>query len=515
MANIKTIRVEGIQHQIVDDTAIHSLQDAALTGAPTAPTPNTSDNSTRIATTAFVQAVAGGGGGGAKYVFTYGDNENYEEVNEVLENIYNGAEIATYLVVSSSEGNDNIIYNPVSVEVFNNGIENLYAAMLDWSTGKVWLSIEVDAETGDGRAVWSAILPKPFVLEYGEDWSEFYEVLNDLDFPLNSPYVYLTYPDPTESFETVVVLAYYRASTLDSGEFYFGNGHTSISREYDAETGDYSYIWGDLVINAGGGGDAGAVEEKEFELRPSLAVGVMEDANGWNPNTYTGQLSTLDITVNSNTVESVEDQPLMYIPNPGTSGPWGDDPIDDWILAVEESGVQWKNPIHVRANIISPDDIKHEVELTELSVLNNGTDEILEGNLVDNYSGLKIGCKISLIHDLQEDVSTLHVIPYRYNINDTWTQDLTDLNQYVKQIQLWLCPAYGIMDEDSDFIATGYQYNLSGATERDDMMVARYGLYVVDSDSVAVLVAASDYEDEELPIIKIKLSRTKLIGGSN
>lgn len=62
MANIKTIRVEGIQHQIVDDTAIHSLQDAALTGAPTAPTPNTSDNSTRIATTAFVQAVASGGG---------------------------------------------------------------------------------------------------------------------------------------------------------------------------------------------------------------------------------------------------------------------------------------------------------------------------------------------------------------------------------------------------------------------------------------------------------------------
>lgn len=323
MANIKTIRVEGIQHQIVDDTAIHSLQDAALTGAPTAPTPNTSDNSTRIATTAFVQAVAGGGGGGA-------------------------------------------------------------------------------------------------------------------------------------------------------------------------------------------------VEEKEFDLitmpAEGIAVGV---PNGWNPNTYTGQLSTLDITVNSNTVESVEDQPLMYIPNPGQSGPWGDDPIDDWIFAVEESGVQWEDPIHVRANIISPDDIKHEVELTELSVLNNGTDEILEGNLVDNYSGLKIGCKISLIHDLQKDVSTLHIIPYRYNINDTWTQDLTDLNQYVKQIQLWLCPAYGIKDEDSDFIATGYQYNLSGATERDDMMVARYGLYVVDSDSATVLVAASDYEDKDLPTIKIKLSRTKLIGGSN
>ena len=39
----------------------------ALTGTPTAPTPATADNSTRIATTAFVQAVVAdlGGGGGS------------------------------------------------------------------------------------------------------------------------------------------------------------------------------------------------------------------------------------------------------------------------------------------------------------------------------------------------------------------------------------------------------------------------------------------------------------------
>lgn len=34
----------------------------AMTGTPTAPTPNTSDNSTRLATTAFTQAVLGAGG---------------------------------------------------------------------------------------------------------------------------------------------------------------------------------------------------------------------------------------------------------------------------------------------------------------------------------------------------------------------------------------------------------------------------------------------------------------------
>lgn len=39
----------------------------ALTGTPTAPTPATADNSTKIATTAFVQAVVAdlGGGGGS------------------------------------------------------------------------------------------------------------------------------------------------------------------------------------------------------------------------------------------------------------------------------------------------------------------------------------------------------------------------------------------------------------------------------------------------------------------
>ena len=43
------------------------LASPALTGTPTAPTPATADNSTKIATTAFVQAVVAdlGGGGGS------------------------------------------------------------------------------------------------------------------------------------------------------------------------------------------------------------------------------------------------------------------------------------------------------------------------------------------------------------------------------------------------------------------------------------------------------------------
>lgn len=42
-----------------------NLASPAFTGTPTAPTPTSGDNSTKVATTAFVQAaVAGGGGGG-------------------------------------------------------------------------------------------------------------------------------------------------------------------------------------------------------------------------------------------------------------------------------------------------------------------------------------------------------------------------------------------------------------------------------------------------------------------
>jgi hypothetical protein len=47
-----------------DTTVLATLASPALTGSPTAPTPPPGDNSTKIATTAFVLANAGGGGGG-------------------------------------------------------------------------------------------------------------------------------------------------------------------------------------------------------------------------------------------------------------------------------------------------------------------------------------------------------------------------------------------------------------------------------------------------------------------
>ena len=51
-------------HRHPTDTSRAPVDSPTLTGTPRSTTPSSSDNSTRIATTAFVQAVAGGGGGG-------------------------------------------------------------------------------------------------------------------------------------------------------------------------------------------------------------------------------------------------------------------------------------------------------------------------------------------------------------------------------------------------------------------------------------------------------------------
>jgi hypothetical protein len=51
-------------HVHPSDTSRAPLASPALTGAPTAPTPTVGDNTTKIATTAFVLANSGGGGGG-------------------------------------------------------------------------------------------------------------------------------------------------------------------------------------------------------------------------------------------------------------------------------------------------------------------------------------------------------------------------------------------------------------------------------------------------------------------
>ncbi len=53
-----------------DLTVLAPLANPALTGTPTAPTPPAGDDSTRIATTAFVLANAGGSGGGGTLTFT-------------------------------------------------------------------------------------------------------------------------------------------------------------------------------------------------------------------------------------------------------------------------------------------------------------------------------------------------------------------------------------------------------------------------------------------------------------
>ncbi len=60
---------------MVSDLAAKApLASPALTGTPTAPTPTTGDNTTKIATTAFVTtAVAGGGGGGGTWAGLTGD----------------------------------------------------------------------------------------------------------------------------------------------------------------------------------------------------------------------------------------------------------------------------------------------------------------------------------------------------------------------------------------------------------------------------------------------------------
>jgi hypothetical protein len=56
-----------------DTTVLATLASPALTGTPSAPTPPVGDNSTKIATTAFVLANAGSGGGGSGTVTLTGD----------------------------------------------------------------------------------------------------------------------------------------------------------------------------------------------------------------------------------------------------------------------------------------------------------------------------------------------------------------------------------------------------------------------------------------------------------
>lgn len=100
------------------------LLSPAFTGAPTAPTPNSGDNSTKIATTAFVQTVTGGAAPGSKYVHAGG-----------------GAG-------QDPEGNHNIILGwngvapKVQVDSFDAGevaMMNLFTASL--SAGDGWLTI--------------------------------------------------------------------------------------------------------------------------------------------------------------------------------------------------------------------------------------------------------------------------------------------------------------------------------------------------------------------------------------
>ena len=66
MADIKAITLpDGTTYNIKDDTSGYAtLNSPAFTGTPTAPTPTSGDDSTNIATTAFVQDAVSGAGGG-------------------------------------------------------------------------------------------------------------------------------------------------------------------------------------------------------------------------------------------------------------------------------------------------------------------------------------------------------------------------------------------------------------------------------------------------------------------
>jgi hypothetical protein len=64
-ADIPAIPESGVTNLTTDLAAKAPLASPALTGTPTAPTATAGDNSTKIATTAFVQTAVGGGGGGS------------------------------------------------------------------------------------------------------------------------------------------------------------------------------------------------------------------------------------------------------------------------------------------------------------------------------------------------------------------------------------------------------------------------------------------------------------------
>jgi hypothetical protein len=57
-----TVTAQSGDYTVSEITGAAPLASPALTGTPTAPTPSTSDNSTKIATTAYVKAQGGGGG---------------------------------------------------------------------------------------------------------------------------------------------------------------------------------------------------------------------------------------------------------------------------------------------------------------------------------------------------------------------------------------------------------------------------------------------------------------------
>ena len=75
------------------------LASPALTGTPTAPTPSAGDDSTKIATTAYVQdALAGGGGSGAYLPLSGGELSGQLDISQSL---INGAEVP-FIVASAS-----------------------------------------------------------------------------------------------------------------------------------------------------------------------------------------------------------------------------------------------------------------------------------------------------------------------------------------------------------------------------------------------------------------------------
>lgn len=104
-----------VPQSAVTQHAAAVLANAALTGTPTAPTPAAGDNSARIATTAFVQALASIGTGQTWTVPGKNKNTNYTNGSS------RPIQVLVSINITSGGGNVNVIVNGVQIASCSNG----------------------------------------------------------------------------------------------------------------------------------------------------------------------------------------------------------------------------------------------------------------------------------------------------------------------------------------------------------------------------------------------------------